>query len=538
MRWSNYLLSAGVICALSLTACKQESTTSSIRGKGKMGPQSTKLVGKSGEELQNLCIADLCGEAKKYAMETLVAAAGKPTEEQKKFYETNIKEKIDKKISSEVAYLEALLGILKSRESEISGASLSDEQQRLLKSLYAARNVGAQEGYKDAAFMKAYEKVKKEGPEAYFQDLYKDQDLHEAQKIEAEGIKNIKMALNSFLGIEIFEPQTMLYTRITNGEVIVGDELRDFVNESIMIRIAGAGNKNPERNKAEISEQKMKEIYTASKAKEELAEQAKVTAESAGQLETRYFEAVNILPQEEAINSFKEVAEKVRAQALLQIREQEATYSLVKDAKIYYSPTPKFISGAWLKFVEQTTASNEAKLVALKEYDAGKILTLVIARELTKSDKAEANSLIDLSIHEAILKDSSSVYVNFLALKAHHGVGLLAHQFGFMVAANSYSGENIKACLIEKRGDDMFLQDDFADIFSANINKALQNDIQNQLNLGCFVSEQTRVKGNVKASAPSITRAIQIQLASGKALPASCETYAKKSAPKALEVCQ
>ena len=573
MRWSKYMLSASVICALSLTACKdqQGSSAKRISGSGRTygkmnrdrqlkkdtepGRRSDQLEAPTDQDIKidssaDQCYADLCAANKEVSLPKLMEEKSKGTEEQKKYFKKAIQPTMSKWMDAETTYNKQLLASIEKFEGQFAKIDLKETHQRILKALLLILDSAYSDvlnetlkGLEKEVFIKAYTSSVVSGSESYFRLLHSadtNEDLLKILKSESAYINKTVDAINKASGAVLLEVNVGTHGRLANGELLQGPELLQLVRESFLSRLFEfIILKNPELlNKVEISDADLKEIFNKGNLKARLQKRIDGSKDYLKICESKYYQSLSLLPSDEGIAKFRKIEELVRAEVLKQLSPQDKAYAKVKETKVFYPPTYTTANVSWLKVMESAKTQHESFSKNLKVLDASGVLVTALAHSIIPEGQGLCEMVYDLDISDKAHADESTIAMSWASIAyPRYGISILAHEMGHLIAraSDAKETENGKQCLAEKN-DKQFVEEDFADSVAAKVSKALQNS-HPQGNLGCFLASGDSKKSLKAASeksvhSSSLYRALQIADIRGDKVPSSCTTLLKSEAPK------
>nr|WP_295905688.1 hypothetical protein [uncultured Bdellovibrio sp.] len=568
MRWSRAVMTLG-ICAsvLSLVACKTDSSDKSSVQAPKKVQQTAPSPGKplSPEEQarrasyspNQLCYADLCVANSELSYPTMIQLATTATEEQKKYYADYISGPTLQMIEKKKASTQLFADLLSQHEGEFKNANLSEAQQRMVKAMLLVvtsnhLNTQIHENFRNKIssydFMKAYSLSRVKGPQGYFDTLYPGVSTLQAAALEVQKVLDLENKINDVMKARIIDLEKASLTRIQKGEGVDNDDLSRMINNALALRMLDllVIRDTALADSLPLSQESIKTIFFQSKIRDTLLARVEKSKDLSGVCEKNFYRAINLYPQTSEIGAFKETSEKVRAQVLQVLSQQDPAYQVVQKAPLYMPQDAKAIAARWSKAVKDSAEDARQEQENFKKLDSPSLMVLgTIFSLIYTADDKTCDEIVDLGISDATNTLDKGIKVSWISVKAPaYGASILAHEFGHLISKYSNAYGSQKACLADKQGTTKYIEEDFADVIASKVSVGLQNTLgKKQGNFGCLLAS-TDALPSLKNQDPTdvhsatLYRAIQVALMRKESLPESCKTAVQVENPKAVNSCE
>jgi hypothetical protein len=259
----------------------------------------------------------------------------------------------------------------------------------------------------------------------------------------------------------------------------------------------------------------------------------------------RYFQSINLYPQTEQLEKFKSLAEQARESALSLISTQDPAYEKVKAIQFMYPPTSDKNSTSWLNALRSKATSIQEETDGLEQLESQSLYAKALIMTMFADYSKEENlcpKIPDEKISDKNAVAYGYVMVSWFSVRYPElGASIVAHEIGHSVYAYSNMSDVTKSCLKQKQASDNFTNEDFADLFSAKVSQNLTEKYQIPTgNMACALMDNLYPLNSRDTSDPHSTflyRALQLNIANGKQIPASCQQLALRDNAAATRQC-
>ncbi len=581
MRHFTYLTAITLVLATNLVACRDSSTATpqnlNAPQNSAQNPSANTLgngiddrgftantdVSKKFQEqypLEYNCTQELCSSYfKQYpSLIKMTESAATPTEQQKKYYTDYIQPALVKYYNIRKANAQKWLDLLEAKDSEFASIKLTEDQLRVLQTLYVLNNVQKIPAastywngkFSELDFQKASLAFESYGKWDFLEEMHPQTSLTNAATLELNFIERTLPRLNKLIaGVNPFDP--VISDKIRRSvplDMMEAEALSAFALQ--MRRLdhflfgPGVSLITELMKSTPFTTEELYKYYSNKSFQKDLTKRTQT--DLTDRCSDHYYQSINLYPQPEQIQKFKSLAEQTRTSALAQLNTQDPAFEKVKELKFIYPESAQDNSTNWyssmqakIRYAEQDTASLDA-LDTQSIYSKALILMLF-------SDSSDEDNLCP-RLPDSRITDSTSVafgtvVVSWYAVRYPElGVGLLAHEIGHTVGALSTMSDAAKTCVKSKQSSEQYEYEDFADLFAAKTTATLA--VQSQVasgNVACAMMDTLYPLKNLNAKEPHSTllyRAMQWQLATGGNVPSSCQKLAARDNAQATQSCK
>ncbi|QLY24482.1 hypothetical protein [Bdellovibrio sp. KM01] len=514
---------------------------------------------KNSYPLEYACTTELCTpEFQKYPsrIET-TQAASLPTDAQKKYYADYIQPALVNYYNSRKANSAKWLSQLEAKDADFANIKLSDDQLRILQTLNALQNSDKiplmslywTGKFSQVDFQKAFAIYQHMGTWSYLQQMHPKLSLIEAAKMELDFIEKNLPRLSKIIG-GANSLDANITEKIKASQALDLDEMEELSEYSISIHrlehfLFGEG-------KAVIAElmkmspltpEMLYQIYSKKKLQTEHTK--RMQTDLRDNCSDRYFQSINLYPQTEQLEKFKSLAEQTRESALSLISTQDPAYEKVKAIQFMYPPTSDKNSTSWLNALLSKAASIQEDTDGLEQLDSQSLYAKALIMTMFADYSKEEN--LCPKIPDEKISDKNAVAYGYVMVSWYSvrypelGASIVAHEIGHSVYAYSNMSDVTKSCLKQKQASDNFTNEDFADLFSAKVSQNLAAKYQIPTgNMACALMDNLYPLNSRDTSDPHSTflyRALQLNIANGKQIPASCQQLALRDNAAATNQC-
>lgn len=545
---------SGLLASTMLIGCKEESKKSSSTETQKAAvkqPGAYEQVPPSNANLslgQN-CYYDLCRNTIEQVPNILltIQKGVTPSPAQEEYYKSYIEPRMKTVVQALMQTQSLFLQTLEQKESRFSQATLNDIQMRLIYFLTLSRDEKNHQAivdylngeYKKLDFAQAFAVFKSIGKFSYFQKLYPTTGLNEAFEKELKIIQGLELQLNAGLGFKLNLVAPNIAEKIKNRQDLFTDEVAELARASNSVRqlayfAIGEGSKILDQEIATkpLSLSAIMDIYKNSTIKEDIKKNITLATQLPQQCKARFFQSINLYPQKSEIDNFQKLAEQTRKAALSQLSQSDPAYARVSAVKFVYPTTAEENTKAYLRMLSDQQESFAQDMGEIKAMSDSTLFAMAVISSLNgvHSD-FDCAKIPSADISDQTIPDDGFLLVSWFSVRNPTvGVSILAHEIGHSVFAYSNSIEVTRQCLkFKKDNSEQYLNEDYADVFAARTNVALQNQFNiKTANYGCAltISPTNTSLLNMDPKDPhssGMYRAIQIATHSGQVLPDSCQ---------------
>ncbi|WP_413584863.1 hypothetical protein [Bdellovibrio sp. HCB274] len=510
------------------------------------------------------CTMDLCSdEFKKFpSVKKTVEKAATPTAEQKNYYDTYIVPVLTKNTLLTQKKARAGLDLLNEKERAFPTQELTEQQLFVIHTMYIIKNSAKFPAFDlywnsilpKEPFYKATMTFRQMGNWTYFTEMHPKVELQQATKDELKFIQAVLEKLNSIIqGAEKIDP--LIAAKIGNGELITTEEAKSLSSMGFAIRMMdhflfGGGRHiiTQLMEQHTLSKTELYKIYEDSGIKTTMALQA--NAMTATTCEAQYYQSINLYPQPQELERFKQLAETTRQAAIESLGPmQTEAAKYLSQAKFNYPLSAAENSKAWLRALEMKNKTHQDEIDGLKDLDIQSLYAMFLVRSIFNSpDSAKPDQcpqIPDADISDKTNTSTGHVLVSWYSIRhPEMGAGILAHELGHGVQAHSVpsSIQSTNQCLARKQSSEQYISEDFADVFAAKVMMNLKNNHKVQTaNYACGLMDSLQSLRNLNTKSvhsSDLYRALQLKVESKEKVPQSCEQLAQSNQASITHSCQ
>lgn len=552
-RFAAFTLS-GLLTATALVGCKNDSSSGTKTDSGNDKPQTLKTAEfeQTPTQTMNLprgqrCYFELCNDTIKQVPNIIltIKKAATPSAAQEAYYQKYIEPVLTKYSQAVQRRNQTLLKVLEEKESRFATTTLNQTQLRLvslIKSLSDIKNTPNLytywiTNYAKLEFAQAFSSFQQFGKFSYFQRLYPNKDLAEAYLLELTKINSTLPLLEKDIGLKATSIPTSLEEKIKNRKTLDIDEVEELSALSNAVRMIAHylyedGTKVLDTVvAAKSANSSLYEDYKKSFPMDALRKKANAVQTLPKECKDRFYQSINLYPQQAEITKFQELAENARTAALSQLTQQDPAYSRIQSLKFVLPSSAEDNTKSYLRSLNSKYNDSIEDVERFNSMSDASALTFALFNTSSSDNDLECTQTPSSDISDKTVPGDGFLLVSWFSVRYPQvGLSILSHEIGHTVFAYSNSINVTRQCLTEKQGNtDKYLNEDFADVFAAKNNVALMNQFNlKSLNFGCslvFSSDNTSLI-NMDAEDPHATglyRAIQLTIHSGQSLPESCQ---------------
>ncbi|MFM6927862.1 MAG: hypothetical protein ACKOX6_05320 [Bdellovibrio sp.] len=547
---------SGLIAMTALVGCKEESRSSETRKA--VGDKSVAMTVAEFEHVPNnvsslhlgqQCYYNLCGETIQQVPNIVltVQKALTPSKEQETYYQTYIEPILKKMIQAEQASKNAFIQKLTRSENQFAASTFNPTQARLIYFLKEAKKIKSSpelakylaSKYIELDFYKAFQAFNSFGKFSYFQKMYPQLSLAEAYSKELSIITPLADRVNKDLGISFTTIDPLIVSKITRHQELSIFEVETFTAAANNIRqmdhflFAEGGQALDGLLKQDpLNYSELYDTYKKSNIKQSLLADIKGLPEQVAQCKGRFFQSINLYPQQTEIDAFAKKAETVRQVALEQISPQDPAYAHIQSLKLVLPASADENTKNYLRYLtnkERDANSTTAQISSMS--DSALFALALLVSNSTEDSKFECPQIPSSDISDQTVPADGFILVSWFSVRYPQvGATILSHEMGHTVFAYSNSTDITRQCLKEKKDNsEQYLNEDFADYFAAKSSVKLHSELNTKaLNFGCALvgSPYNTSLLNMNSDDPHSSpmyRAIQLATHSGQVLPDSCQ---------------
>jgi len=553
-RFAAFTLS-GLLTATALVGCKNESSSGANTDSGKDKPLAlqTAEFEQTPAQTMNLprgqrCYFELCNDTIKQVPNIIltIKKAATPSAAQEAYYQQYIEPVLTKYSQAVQHRNQTLLKVLEEKESRFATTTLNQAQLRLvslIKSLNDLKNTPNLytywiTNYAKLEFAQAFSSFQQFGKFSYFQRLYPNKDLAEAYLQELTKINSTIPRLEKDIGIKATSITTSLEEKIKNRKTLDIDEVEELSALSNAVRMIAHylyedGTKVLDTVVAARSanNSSLYDDYKKSFSMEALRKKASATQALPKECKDRFYQSINLYPQQAEITKFQELAENARKAALSQLTQQDPAYNRIQSLKFVLPSSAEDNTKSYLRSLNSKYNDSVQDIERFNSMSDASALTFALFNAASSDNDLECAQTPSADISDKTVPADGFLLVSWFSVRYPQvGLSILSHEIGHTAFAYSNSINITRQCLMEKQGNtEKYLNEDYADLFAAKNNVALMSQFNfKPLNFGCslvFSSDNTNLI-NMDADDPHATglyRAIQLTIHSGQQLPESCQ---------------
>ncbi|QDK37065.1 hypothetical protein [Bdellovibrio sp. NC01] len=570
MKHSRFAFITGLLTTtvLTLSACKNEGErTAPPTDKAKAAAATKTAItdadarpvsnARNSGSLADQCFNDLCKDTTIPELVSLLESKQTPGPGMKDYFDKNLRPLLNQKVAVTQEMAKILLSRIEVEEPGFAAIRLNPAQEKAVKAIMLLtgsdslpHEVGLQ-GITALSQTDVYKASGKFGIKkgaTYVQTLYPNVSVVEATYEVANKALETQKILNEQLGSPLLTMSEEIATKALKKEALDNEEIEALSSSAYGIAlfdffIRGKGAAVLEQAKLQTSD--LLKLYNGSKVKNTFKQRMAAQDSLIDKCEKRYYQTLNLYPQEQTLTAFKEKAELVRQRAMSLLPDSDPAKAKLKDSTFTWPKTPTEMTRAWGNTLKLGVKSETEEVKKAAAYDASTIFTMaVLYSAIPQDSNFLCGEMIDLNVSDATLASDTSIKVSWLSVRYPQiGMAILAHELGHVVDNFSNSMSNQQLCVRDKQTSGKYGAEDFADLFSNQVMVALaKTDHVTTQNFGCFfaASNETLSLKNESSTDPhssDLFRAIQIHLGLGKDIPQSCSSLAAQENPKALNTC-
>ncbi|UYL09675.1 hypothetical protein B9G69_003690 [Bdellovibrio sp. SKB1291214] len=505
------------------------------------------------------CAKDLCQPIfDKYpSIIKAVEAAKKPTADQKAYFDQYIQPALIEYNTVSKEQSRQWLKAIQNQEAQFKNTELSEDQIRIIQTISSMQKIKDtpellnywQKRLVQVPFYRANLIFQQMGKWTYLQEMYPTLSMEEAARSELKIVNQLlKRFAEVIRGADPVDP--MISSKIEAGQTLDIEEVEAFTSYAGSIRLLdhflfgeGASIITKLMKKQPLTSAQLYAIYDKGTIKKDL--EKKLQTDLKNNCSEKYFQSINLYPQQAQLEKYKTLAEQTRETALAQLNPQDPAYEKVKQIKILYPPTASANSTAWLRSLKSEIGRMKADTANLSQIDIQSLYSVVLLRSISGST-ADQKDLCP-RIPDSEISDKNMVAFGYVMVSWYStrypevGASILAHEMGHTVFEYSNAIDSAKACLIGKQTSETFANEDFADLFSAKVGSELSRKYQiGPANVGCNLMEHLSLLQQTDKDdnhSTTLFRALQFATATGQTIPQSCQDLVSRDNANVLKSC-
>jgi hypothetical protein len=580
MRQSKYWIGMGlVLSTLAFAGCKQESNSSiSPKVAGGKGSPTGTLSKKDALKAQataavvdpsvDRCYQDLCtAESQEYTYESIFGQAARSTDDQHAYFQKNMAAVVRQYVDLSLANNSQLLTSVEAMESKLAGIKLSETEMRSVKAMIIFKKPDSlSEDLRNDFFKRGSEKPYTLAqlqnlsnlPAEALKIMYPKASTAEALKQESQAILSLRDSLKKALKMDIVTLDDSLFQQALKGESLSINEMKYILTRGYNLKVFNElafGDMQDITNKFEMTERELILLYQDSKLKETL-KPAHTAVQEYGYCEGRFYQSINLYPRQEQIDTFKALVPEVLQTVSSILPANDKAQEKLKTLIIGYPKMAGDIVLDWQNELRSATAEAQSTANVTKGLSPAGLKTLILLKSAmnNKNKQSVCDSIISLEVSDMSIPGSTQLNVSWFSVRyPMFGVGILAHEIGHIVQANSDAFETQKSCIVDRQDDDLKskksmsafnMNEEFADMISAKVVKQLEPKLQFKAqNFGCYFASMDKSQMELVNVSPAghssgLFRALTIANLDGKKIPASCADLAAAKSSKVLNRCE
>lgn len=493
------------------------------------------------------CYYELCNDTIKQVPNILltIKKAATPSAAQEAYYQQYV-EPVLAKYSQALQQRDlTLLKALEEKESHFTTTTLNQAQLRLVylvRSLKDLKNNPELLKYWTTTyfrldFAQAFMTFQQFGKFSYFQSLYPNKDLTDVYTQELTKINTIIPRITQDIGMKTtsfpdLEEKIKTRQALTIDEV---EELSALSNSMRMIAFFLYGDGVSMLDKLiaakPVNYRELYDDYKKSAVTDKLRQRSTKSRSLPQECKARFYQSINLYPQQSEIDTFKTLTEKARTAALSQLTQQDPAFQRIESLKFVLPSSAEDNTRSYLRALNAKHRETLETTEQYKSMSDASAFTLALFNFADSDEGLDCDKTPSAEISDKTVPSDGFLLVSWFSVRYPQvGLSILSHEIGHTVFAYS-NGNNIsRQCLTEKQNNsDKYLNEDYADVFAAKNNIALMNQFNfKTLNYGCslVLSANDTNLINMDADDPHATglnRAIQLAIHGGQRLPDSCQ---------------
>lgn len=569
MKHSRFAMITGLLTTtvLTLSACKNEGERTALpTNKAKAAAEKTAFTDpnsspvsnmRNGRTLADQCFNELCKETTIPELASLLESKQTPGPGMKDYFDKNLLPLLNQKVAVTQEMAKILLSRIEVTESSFASIRLNPAQEKAVKAimlLTSSKSLPREVGFQGIAALAqtdAYKASTKFGIKkgsTYVHTLYPNVSVLEATHQVAKNALETQKILNEQLGSPLLTISEDITAKALKNEALDNEEIEALSSSAYGIAlfdffIRGKGAAILDQAKIQTSD--FLKLYDGPKVKNTFKKRMAAQDTLIATCEKRYYQTLNLYPQDQTLTAFKEKAELVRQRAMSLLPDSDPAKEKLKDSTFTWPKTPTEMTRSWGNTLRLGVKSEAEEVKKAAAYDASTIFTMAVLYSAIPQDSNYlCGEMIDLNVSDATLASDTSIKVSWLSVRYPQiGMAILAHELGHVVDNFSNSMSNQQLCVRDKQTSGQYGAEDFADLFSNQVMVAMaKTDHVTTQNFGCFFAasnEKLSLKNESTTDPHSsdLFRAIQIHLGLGKELPRSCSSLAAQENSKAINTC-